>query len=306
MFACLIYVYSLESLKAGSTFACSKIGRRKLNLLLKFLRSLLEPRKPLLKVAGLHRFLIAADFDPRILRYLSVAEKEMLLLLITECGFPLNRSLFKRYCSHLDTLVRIDGFVFVTQDFEDLYHALLYHEKSTLGFLMKSFRKNGVFVDVGANIGGFAVRLGSLGRVFAIEPDQRNHALLKQNIGINNLTNIVTYNVAASDQIGREFLSGSLFHGRYSILGGGNKTVVNSVTLDYLLKAEDIVDIIKIDVEGAEHLVLQGALDTLVKTKLLILEISDPSKVKFFSAFLSRFGFHFTCKYDANSVFEKA
>src|SRR6266851_4651381 len=76
------------------------------------------------------------------------------------------------------------------------------HEPSLTKFLLTRFanseEKN--FIDVGANIGYFSCLMSKLagpaGKVLAIEPEPQNLKLLEQNIGINDLTNVMVYSCA--------------------------------------------------------------------------------------------------------------
>jgi FkbM family methyltransferase len=128
------------------------------------------------------------------------------------------------------------------------------------------------FVDVGANWGFFtmvAARLvGSSGRVMALEPDPRIFTMLASNVKRNQLEQVQAFPVAAADGDSHRVLAG---HDQ----DAGNWAVsrlvknpapaqvtfnVTSRTLDSLLDQAgmETVDLVKIDVEGAEDLVLQG------------------------------------------------
>lgn len=60
----------------------------------------------------------------------------------------------------MPTIIRFGENVFLTEDFEDFYHTCLYHERLTLDFMLRNFPKGSAFVDIEANIGGYAIRLG--------------------------------------------------------------------------------------------------------------------------------------------------
>ena len=128
----------------------------------------------------------------------------------------------------------------------------------------KNIGKNAIVYDIGANVGYFsllaAVLTGSQGQVFAFEPLPRNVDFLKKHISINNLDNIQVIEAAVADHDGRATFaygaSTAMGH-----LGEGGELEVSLVSLDSLLKKGKIFppDFIKIDVEGAEFEVLQGA-----------------------------------------------
>ena len=134
------------------------------------------------------------------------------------------------------------------------------------------------FVDVGANIGGYTLRLAKRFReVIAIEPNPRAADILRKNIELNSLSNVRVLSDAISDTIGEATLSvpagGKTT--RSSIVKKykqGSSINVHTSTLDRLLENRDRIDLIKIDVEGAELLVLKGADRTLPKTQRVVLE----------------------------------
>ena len=139
--------------------------------------------------------------------------------------------------------------------------------------------KPATFWDIGANIGFYSwfVRLHpSVREVVMFEPNPTNFKLLSRTISRNAITNCKAMNVALSDQNGEAaFLvdrasgaGGSLeavsclenTHSLHSAYRMGETIHCRTVTVDSLI-AEGIPspDFIKIDVEGAEHLVLGGA-----------------------------------------------
>jgi FkbM family methyltransferase len=119
-------------------------------------------------------------------------------------------------------------------------------------------------IDVGANIGFFALRFGEWvgpdGRVIAIEPEKRNMATLRRRVERAHLQRVVLcVQAAAADRSGRVRLAVNPAHpGDHQIADEGEP--VRAVTIDELI-AEDSrkVALIKIDVQGAEMIVLGGA-----------------------------------------------
>jgi FkbM family methyltransferase len=117
-------------------------------------------------------------------------------------------------------------------------------------------------IDVGANIGYYtllaASRVGPSGRVLAFEPSAANCALLKASLRANGFTNVSVYNQAAADANGRLAFDMDDSNGGVSRALSPGRTLVEAVALDQCLAAEPRVDLIKLDVEGAEGLVLRG------------------------------------------------
>ncbi|MBB4638992.1 FkbM family methyltransferase [Longimicrobium terrae] len=130
--------------------------------------------------------------------------------------------------------------------------------------------RGGVFVDVGANLGYFvlvgAAAVGAGGRVIALEPDPRMAAELEENVRRNALAQVAVVRAAASDHAGTATLSGYAEDGgnfgTSTLLGdGGGVTFdVPCAPLDDVLDERGVsaVDLVKVDVEGAEPWVLRG------------------------------------------------
>jgi FkbM family methyltransferase len=128
-------------------------------------------------------------------------------------------------------------------------------------------------VDIGAHIGYYALlsakQTGPLGKVFAYEPEPGNFNLLQKNATANQLSNIIPLNTALSDTSGsRELFLEKYNKGHHSFARNKNTIQTISVptqTLDDSLKGlgSPRIDIIKIDVEGAEPIVLRGMRETI-------------------------------------------
>ena len=148
-------------------------------------------------------------------------------------------------------------------------------------------------IDIGAHIGRYTItsskQVGNTGRVVAIEADPENFELLKRNIALNKLTNVLTLNYAVFSTRTRMKLYEQSASAKYNslMLARAAKTKnyveVNADTLDNILKLNEVnqVNWIKIDVEGAEFEVLKGSSKTLssenVSLFIEIHNIEDPS-----------------------------
>ena len=162
-------------------------------------------------------------------------------------------------------------------------------------------KEGDVFVDIGANIGYFsfyaAKKVGSRGKVYAFEPSDREYERLLKGIEKNQLTNILTYNLALSDHTGVVKLMIEPFHTGLNAMASeetnSSKSVVTKPcdTLDHVMNGAEI-ELVKLDVEGAEHLVLKGAerLLTSKKIKKLVVEITPGFLQKFGSSKQELFG----------------
>lgn len=132
-------------------------------------------------------------------------------------------------------------------------------------------------VDIGANVGYFtrrlAGRVGGNGRVYAFEPDPENFARLKRRL--SHCPNTVLSNAAASDVTGRGQLHVSpdlnVDHRIYDAGAGRDVLSIQVTTLDDAIPENLKVDVIKIDVQGAEWRVLAGAQAVLAKNPHVVI-----------------------------------
>jgi FkbM family methyltransferase len=172
--------------------------------------------------------------------------------------------------------------------FETVY--LAYKERIEAGPIdhLRPYAAPGASViDVGANIGFFAVRfgrwVGAQGRVYAIEPEARNIASLRERVARAGLAGIVDCRrAAAADRAGTVQLVLNPIHPGDHHLGPEGEPVP-AVTLDELT-ADDprTVGLIKIDVQGAELLVLAGADRVLAEHRpAIFIEVDNPSLQRF-------------------------
>jgi FkbM family methyltransferase len=163
-----------------------------------------------------------------------------------------------------------------------------FQERTEFELLMDMTEPGAVFIDVGANVGFYALeacrRAGETGRVLAIEADPRSVRLLKQNIEQNALgERLICAAVCAGPKDGEvEFFEAT--EPSLSGMGESSRSAVRSVlkvpmrSIDSLVSetGRPRVDLVKIDVEGFEFAVIEGAIDTLRKSDAVVmLEISS-------------------------------
>jgi FkbM family methyltransferase len=145
-------------------------------------------------------------------------------------------------------------------------------------------------IDVGANIGFFALRFGRWvgpeGRVIAIEPERRNMAALRRRVQAARLNGVVEcVQAAAADRAGEVRLAVNPAHpGDHRIAEDGER--VPAVTIDDLTAGDPRkVALVKIDVQGAEMLVLAGARRVLeTHHPALFVEVDDGALTRFGSS----------------------
>ena len=135
-------------------------------------------------------------------------------------------------------------------------------------------------VDIGANLGYFTViaagSVGKSGKVFSYEPNPHNFALLQKNIAANGFTNVRALSIALSDERGtRELFFGDnqTTHSFGDKRNTGRSESVVTDTLDNSLKTlgHSRVDVLKMDIEGAEPLALEGMRETIERNPALVI-----------------------------------
>lgn len=177
-------------------------------------------------------------------------------------------------------------------------------ERRSLGIIVSELRADDVFFDVGAMYGlytGFAGQRLTEGSIVAFEPYPRNLEALERTIELNGLSNVDVRDVALGTTNGvEEFESPSLeYHVRQqalrkrrsrratesSIPDADSSVVTFSVETrvgDDLVQAGALPrpNVVKIDVEGAEPVVVDGLSETLAREecRLLVCEIHPPAR----------------------------
>jgi FkbM family methyltransferase len=177
-------------------------------------------------------------------------------------------------------------------------------------FICERLGAGEVFIDVGANAGYFtllaAQKVGPRGKVLSVEADPSMASELRRNVEKNRFSNVIVGETACADHIGTValYFSNTSNSGRASLsqvnAGTADSVSVPCTPLDVLVEQHHLerVDLVKIDVEGAELKVLYGMESTIRKFKpALILEL-EPSLLEAFSTtmrdvsgFLQRFGY---------------
>ncbi|WP_244548818.1 FkbM family methyltransferase [Bradyrhizobium canariense] len=137
-----------------------------------------------------------------------------------------------------------------------------------LDFLRKHTPAGGVFVDVGANVGTYAMALarhvGRNGKIIAIEPHPITHARLAFNRAASDFAHVVLVAAAAGPSDGELMIEtdGDNLGASHIVSGErtGNAIKVPSLRLQRILGDADVthLDALKIDVEGYEDRVLTG------------------------------------------------
>lgn len=159
------------------------------------------------------------------------------------------------------------------------------YEKGLVEFLDKSISPNGVFIDVGANIGSISIPLALKRpdiRIIAIEASSWIFDILKLNIDYNRVSNIFPINYAVFGESGKEmaiYAPKDLFgKGSLKPIFTKEAELVETITIDDVIKKFSIgdVDFLKVDVEGFEASVFSGMVETIKRIKpKIVFEFSE-------------------------------
>jgi FkbM family methyltransferase len=164
---------------------------------------------------------------------------------------------------------------------------------------MNSMKKLNRVVDVGANVGSYSSDILSLNpkaSITCFEPDPRAFKSLSEKLGHSSDVHLI--NKGVSDQKGTLRLNMAPRTTHSSFVGYGESIDAVSVEVTTLddTKLTGHIDLIKIDVEGFEYKVLQGAKETLKRTSFVQFEFSGANHqsrlfVKDFIDYLNGYGF---------------
>jgi FkbM family methyltransferase len=163
--------------------------------------------------------------------------------------------------------------------------------------LARTLKHGGVLYDIGANAGFYTLLgsrlLGPEGQVYAFEPNPRNLRYLNDHLRINCIGNARVFPLAVSDHAGTATFDADAPPAQGGLSEGGSLTV-QTVALDDLVASGELrpPQYMKIDVEGAELLVLRGAGRILqVHRPIIFLATHGPSVHAACTSFLQSSGY---------------
>jgi len=142
-----------------------------------------------------------------------------------------------------------------------------------------------VVVDIGAAIGEFTVyaaQKASAGEVYAYEPNPQSFAILQENLMLNGLSNVQAFCVGVWDQAGNmqldlvnaEPLQGKTVFQQEEAIAAE----IPVITFDQLVQdsVDSLIDLLKLDCEGAEYAILMGAsAESLARVQRIVMEYHD-------------------------------
>lgn len=179
----------------------------------------------------------------------------------------------------------------------DRLHSYLFFfgvwEPTITEYMSKLLHSGDIVIDIGANVGAHALHaaklVGQSGRVHAIEASPSIFKRLQENLSVNHVTNVISYNVAVVDASSpvivyrdshRNLGATTIFASAAERLQAHAEAQVAGRPLPDIVPVDDILAarLIKVDVEGAEWLVLlglAGLLPMLSDRTRILLEV-DP------------------------------
>jgi FkbM family methyltransferase len=223
------------------------------------------------------------DFLYRSIKFLKIGDRLMLEIYVPKHNYNI-------YCP-----LNKEDFIVMTRHEDDIIEHF-------------TPKEGDIVVDIGAHMGRYTIigskRVGTQGKVVAIEAHPGNFEMLNRNIKLNQLTNVIPLNYAVYSKETKiklylpEVESGYTIYN--TIMSNRARTEdkfveVNANTLDYILQSKEITDVnwIKIDVEGAEFEVLKGASNVLSKSKdiALLIEVHGLDNYRPILEFVSSYNF---------------
>lgn len=151
------------------------------------------------------------------------------------------------------------------------------YEPETIQFITKRLPQKGILFDIGANIGAIALPLAKVNKeieVYAFEPSAFTFQFLENNIRKNQCQNVHIFQLAVNNKHNAtcQFFASDTLHGKSSFapVFAKDSQEVRTISLDKFCeeKAIEKIDFMKVDVEGFEVSVFQGAQNMLDAKKI--------------------------------------
>jgi FkbM family methyltransferase len=196
----------------------------------------------------------------------------------------------KRLFKNKTTIAKYDSTLKIKLNLEEWIQQQIflfdYFDQEGIDCVKKNLKNGDVFLDVGANIGAYALIaskiVGETGKVLCFEPVTSTFNHLKENVELNGLSNIQIEQKALMESPQNiEIHIGDISNtGTSSIVNKveneSKSEMIEAIVFDDQFKDLDRIDFIKMDIEGAEYSALKGMKNSIQKhlPKILI-EISD-------------------------------
>jgi FkbM family methyltransferase len=222
---------------------------------------------------------------------------------------------------------RLEEFEILVLSNEDVGRQIMLfgsYEKDETAFFKHNIKTTDICMDVGGNVGFFSLLFSSLassGMVHVFEPIRLNASLIRTNAALNAFSNIIVNECAVGAEEGSATFSVSVDSAYSSIKNTGRVATAEAIevpitTIDTYMRLHSLsrVDVLKVDVEGAEELVVDGAAGLLMdperRPRLILIELFDNnlkvfgSSVKKICAKMATFGYVASVISDGGEEFE--
>ncbi len=179
-----------------------------------------------------------------------------------------------KWFKHSTPLIKYDQDIQIQLHLSDFIQQQIfflgYYDLAGITYLKNTLREGDIFIDIGANIGSFSLiaskQVQSTGKVYAFEPVHQTFEQLTYNYSLNHFTQTLLIQKALADKKGHLELnvSNQSNTGMSSMLNHDAETgqieKVPCITLDDFVEENNIstINLIKMDIEGAEYLALLG------------------------------------------------
>ncbi len=221
------------------------------------------------------------------------------------------------WISNRPTRIKKDGIILTIYPRRGVYFLGTTLEDTEHKDIQKLDLDRKTIVDVGANIGVYTIPLAKHypnAKVFAIEASPTIFNELKANCEVNNLVNVILINKAVSNKDNEviEFYTSPTRSGASTMVGEWRRFIteeygakfgvekVETLTIDTMIRTMglDEISLLKLDIEGAENLALEGAKNALghKKIKNMMIEYHTYQNYQYITSLLNKFGYIYQTK----------
>lgn len=203
--------------------------------------------------------------------------------------FQTNHTYYYNKNINYDFLITNETRKIATNCFSDNY-SIWEDEQITIFYNLVNPNEKLNIIDIGANVGLYSLYAKFLPNAtfYAYEPVPLNFKLLNDNLKLNNIENVKTFDIAISNEQKTNIINVCKSHCGLHTMGNNplrfndiEQLSVNTDTLDNLFYNKNIkVDFIKIDTEGYEFYILKGGINTIKTYKPIIQIEYNPINMK--------------------------
>ena len=172
-----------------------------------------------------------------------------------------------------DGIAVVDGDAWLSKQIRDEHRLDVHHARVIVDLMQRFIPVGGTVCDIGACLGDHTVAYADLvgpdGHVYAFEPNPTAFECLTYNL--RDKPWVLNYQMALADHESRCEIGPEPYNldnlGMWTIYRESSDAPVVMTTLDMIAKDWTRLDFVKIDVEGVEHALLSGAVQTITKWK---------------------------------------